>query len=163
IEAGNLLSIRISLPAARYSQTEAASAYVNRAAQTVRMLPGVKSASMGSVLPLSGMNTRADFDVAARPAATETERPPAQDRRDAPDYFRTTGIPLHRGRDFTELDTQRSQSVVIIDEALAQRHFPQQNPVGMHLRVTDAGPNARDVEIVGVVGSVKHFNLDDPP
>src|SRR5262249_31051188 len=48
-------------------------------------------------------------------------------------------------------------------EALAQRHFPQQNPVGMHLRVTDAGPNARDVEIVGVVGSVKHFNLDDPP
>jgi predicted permease len=163
VDARNVLSIRLSLPATKYLQTEVAGGFVNRLVQNVRMLPGVKSASIGSVLPLSGMNTRADFSIAGRPPATEAERPAAQNRWIAPDYFGTLGIRLLHGRDFTDLDTQRTQPVVIIDEALMHRHFADQNPIGMHLRVTDAGPNAREVEIVGVVGSVKHFNLDDPP
>jgi putative ABC transport system permease protein len=103
------------------------------------------------------MNARADFNISGRPPITEAERPAAQNRWITPDYFRTMGIPMNRGRDFNELDTEHSQPVVIIDEARAQRHFPNQNPIGMHLRVMDAGPEARDVEIV------KHFNLDDPP
>src|SRR5262249_60694913 len=80
-----------------------------------------------------------------------------------PDYFKAMGIPLLGGRDFNSLDTQRSQAVVVIDEALAKRHFQNESPIGLHLRVGDSGPISREVEIVGVVGNVKHFNLDEAP
>jgi hypothetical protein len=73
------------------------------------------------------------------------------------------GIPVIRGREFTDADTARSQAIIVIDQALAERHFPGENPLGRHLRVGDSGPNVREVEIVGVAGDVKHFNLDDPP
>jgi putative ABC transport system permease protein len=94
---------------------------------------------------------------------TEAEKPAAQNRWVAPNYFRTMSIPIIRGRDFNELDTARSQFVTVIDEALAQRQFSGDNPIGQHLLVSDSGPTVRNVEIVGVVGNVKHFSLDDPP
>jgi putative ABC transport system permease protein len=161
VDTRNVLSARLSLPATKYAQSDLMIAFVDRLLQKLRHVPGVRSVSMGSVLPLSGMNTRADFSIAGRPPLTEEERPAAQNRWVAPNYFRTMGIPLFRGRDFNDLDTQSSQSVVVIDEELAKRHFPSQDPLGMHLRVGDSGPNAREVEIVGVVGGVKHFNLDE--
>jgi putative ABC transport system permease protein len=163
VDTRNVLSARLSLPATKYAQSDLMIAFVDRLLQKLRHVPGVRSVSMGSVLPLSGMNTRADFSIAGRPPLTEEERPAAQNRWVAPNYFRTMGIPLFRGRDFNDLDTQSSQSVVVIDEELAKRHFPSQDPLGMHLRVGDSGPNAREVEIVGVVGGVKHFNLDEAP
>ena len=161
VDTRNVLSARLSLPATKYAQPDLMIAFVDRLLQNLQHVPGVRSVSMGSVLPLSGMNTRADFSIAGRPSLTEEERPAAQNRWVAPNYFGTMGIPLLRGRDFNNLDTQSSQSVVLIDEELAKRHFQNQDPLGMHLRVGDSGPNARDVEIVGVVGGVKHFNLDE--
>ena len=163
VDTRSVLSARLSLPATKYAQSDLMIAFVDRLLQKLRHVPGVRSVSMGSVLPLSGMNTRADFSIAGRPPLTEEERPAAQNRWVAPNYFRTMGIPLFRGRDFNDLDTQSSQSVVVIDEELAKRHFQSQDPLGMHLRVGDSGPNAREVEIVGVVGGVKHFNLDEAP
>jgi len=163
VDTRNVLSARLSLPATKYAQPDLMIAFVDRLLQNLQHVPGVRSVSMGSVLPLSGMNTRADFSIAGRPSLTEEERPAAQNRWVAPNYFRTMGIPLLRGRDFNDLDSRSSQSVLVIDEELAKRHFPNQDPLGMHLRVGDSGPNAREVEIVGVVGGVKHFNLDEPP
>src|SRR5262245_13403793 len=163
VDARNVVSVRLSLPATKYAQPGVMIAFVDRLLQNVQQLPEVRSVSVGSVLPLSGMNTRADFTIVGRPPATVEEQPAAQNRWVAPNYFRTMGIALLRGRDFNDLDTQRSQSIVVIDEELARRHFPNESALGMHLRVGDAGPNAREVEIVGVVGGVKHFNLDDAP
>jgi predicted permease len=163
VETRNLLMVRISLPASKYAQPEAITAFVERLVDNIDHAPGVESASMGSVLPLSGMNTRADFTIAGRPPRTPAEQPAAQNRWVAAGYFHTMGIPIRSGRDFNDLDTAHSQPTVIIDETLAQRHFPNQNPIGKHLLVSDAGPNTRDVEIVGIAGGVKHFNLDDPP
>ena len=163
VDTRNVLSVRLSLPAAKYALPGPMITFVDRLLEKVEQLPGVRSVSMGSVLPLSGMNTRADFSIVGRPPVTEEERPAAQNRWVAPNYFRTMGIPLLRGRDFNDLDSRSSQSVVVIDEELAKRHFANQDPLGMHLRVGDSGPNAREVEIVGVVGGVKHFNLDEPP
>jgi len=163
VDTRNLLSMRMSLPAAKYSQPETMSTFVDRLVDRVRGIPGVRSVSLGSVLPLSGMNTRADFTIMGRPPATQAEVPAAQNRWIAPGYFRTMGVPLIRGREFTELDTGRSQPVVVIDDALARRYWPNENPIGQHLAVSDAGPERREVEIVGVAGNVKHFNLDEPP
>src|SRR5262249_51872698 len=122
IDAKNLISIRMSLPAYHYSQPEAINAFIDRLIREVRALSGVQSVSMGSVLPLSGMNVRADFTIVGRPPATQEEQPAAQNRWIAPDYFRTMGIPVLRGREFTSLDTGRSQAVVVIDQELAQRN-----------------------------------------
>jgi len=163
VDTRNVLSVRLSLPAAKYALPGPMISFVDRLLEKVQQVPGVRSVSMGSVLPLSGMNTRADFTIVGRPPATLEQQPAAQNRWVAPNYFRTMGIPLVRGRDFNDLDTNRSQAVVVIDEELVKRHFPNENPLGMHLRVGDAGPNTREVEIVGVVGGVKHFNLDDAP
>jgi putative ABC transport system permease protein len=163
IDTRGVLTVRLSLPATKYAQPELTSAFVDRLIQRVRDLPQIETVGLGSVLPLSGMNTRADFTITGRPPVIVEEQPAAQNRWVTPDYFKTMGIPLLGGRDFNALDTQRSQAVVVIDEALAKRHFPNENPIGLHLRVGDAGPNQREVEIVGVVGNVKHFNLDEAP
>jgi putative ABC transport system permease protein len=159
----NVLSVRVSLPAPKYAQSETMNAFVNALVESIQKLPGVDSASVASILPLSGMNTRADFIVAGHPPATEAERPAAQNRWVAPDYFRTMRIPILRGREFGPFDTSRSQPVAVIDAALAERYFRDENPLGQHLEVTDSGPSARTVEIIGVVGNVKHFSLDDSP
>jgi len=163
IDTRNVLTVRLSLPATKYPRPDIMSAFVDRLIEKIRDLPQIESVGVGSVLPLSGMNTRADFTVTGRPPLTVEEQPAAQNRWVTPDYFKTMGIPLLGGRDFNALDTQRSQAVIVIDEALAKRHFPTENPIGLHLRVGDAGPNTREVEIVGVVGNVKHFNLDEAP
>jgi putative ABC transport system permease protein len=67
-------------------------------------------------------------------------------------------IPLLQGRDFTDADSVNGQRVTVIDETLARRHFPNDNPIGTHLKFFE-----RDFEIIGVVGAVKHNGLDDEP
>jgi predicted permease len=163
VDDRNTLSVQVSLPATRYAQPEIVDRFVDSLVQNVSRLPGVESASVGSILPLSGANTRADFSIAGRPPVKEEERPAAQNRWITPGYFRSLGIPLIAGRDFTDFDNATAQPVVVIDDALAKRFLPDVNPIGAHLRVSDSGPDARDVEIVGIVGNVKHFSLDEPP
>jgi putative ABC transport system permease protein len=163
VNTKDLMSVRFSLPAARYSEPAAMAGFVQQLTRNVQTSPGVRSVSAVTILPLSGMNTRADFTIDGKPPAREDEKPAAQNRWIAPEYFRTMGIPLIAGRDFTDLDTARSQAVIIIDETLARRHFPTDTPLGKHLHVSDSGPAARDVEIVGVTGNVKHFGLEDTP
>jgi putative ABC transport system permease protein len=72
----------------------------------------------------------------------------------SPDYFRTLGIPLLRGRTFTAADTLDAPRVAIISESLARQHFPDQDPLGQHIHITNA-----DSEIIGVVADTKHFDL----
>jgi putative ABC transport system permease protein len=163
VKTRNLLLVRMSLPAARYANREAVLAFVERLVTNVRRTTAVESVSVASVIPLSGVNTRSDFTVVGRPPATVAETPAAQYRWVMPEYFKTMGISIIGGRDFTELDTGKSQPVIVVDQSLAERYWPRENPIGKHIRVEDSGPQPREVEIVGIVGSVKHFNLDDPP
>jgi predicted permease len=163
VKTRNLLLVRMSLPAGRYANREAVLGFLERLAADVRRTAAVESVSVASVIPLSGANTRADFTIIGRPPATVAETPAAQYRWVMPEYFKTIGISIIAGRDFTELDTGKSQPVVVVDQSLAERYFPGENPIGKHIRVEDSGPQPREVEIVGIVSSVKHFNLDDPP
>src|SRR5919205_395207 len=74
-----------------------------------------------------------------------------------PDYFRTLGIELKRGRLITEQDRLGSPLVAVIDESFAQKYFPNEDPIGKYL---ENGIGMKDVEIVGIVGHVKHYGLD---
>ena len=159
----NVLTARIALPPTRYSNSIALGAFIDILNDKVRSISHVEFSSLISVLPLSGMNTRADFTIVGKPPLSASEVPAAQVRWITPDYFRAVRIPLIAGRGFEDRDKAGMQAVVIIDETLARRQFPNANPIGQHILLDDTGDPPRDVEVIGVVGSVKHFGLDDQP
>jgi len=157
-ETENLLLARLSLPQARYSNLASVLTFYDQVSERIKTVPGVESVGAANVLPLSGLFVRTDFTVTGRASMSSSEAPAAQNRWVSPGYFSSMGIPLLQGREFTEHDKSGGQGVTVIDETLARRHFPNQNPLGAHLRFFE-----RDFEIVGVVGAVKHNGLEDEP
>ena len=157
----NVLVARLSLPPTKYRDRETVATFFDKALAQILTLPGVRAAGAVNVLPLSGMNTRSDFTIAGRPPLKPTDKPAAQSRWITPDYFRALGMHLIKGREFTLHDNATGAPVAIIDEALSRRHWPDSNPLGDHLLIEDDASRIRDVEIVGVVETVKHFTLDE--
>jgi putative ABC transport system permease protein len=162
-EARNLMAARLSLPAARYSEPESVKVFYERLAMRLSEVPGVEAVGAVNVLPISGQIARTEFTIDGRPPLTPTDAPAAQNRWVSPGYFHTMGIPLKQGREFTAADHERAALVVVIDETLAQRHFPQRRPLGERLLIRFGGEPARNFEIVGVVGNVKHESLSEEP
>jgi predicted permease len=159
----HVLTAQVSVLAGRYGTPAAVVRLVDEFARRLRALPGVESVSLTHVLPLTGINTRSEFIRADRPPAKPTDVLSAASRFVLEDYFATVGIPLLAGRDFTARDEAKGRPVVIIDQALAARDWPGENPVGRTLRLRDTDtPDPREVEIVGVVGSTRHFSLEEP-
>jgi putative ABC transport system permease protein len=111
-------------------------------------------------LPLSGWQSLPmAFNIEGRPPAAPGEEPQPDYQVATTDYFRTMGIRLIRGRYFTDQDREKAPAVVIIDEALANRYWPGEDPVGRQLIFNDGAGQVRR-EIVGVVGHVRHLGLE---
>jgi len=157
------LAVRITLVKNRYPDPESVRLFYDRVTARLRQLPEVASAGMTSVVPLSGMNARTDFRVAGRDESDPARMPGAQNRWVDAGYFATLGIPLRRGRVFTEKDDAYAPGVAIVDEALAASLWPGEDPLGARLRLEDSEGRLRDAEIVGIVGRVKHFALEEEP
>jgi putative ABC transport system permease protein len=142
------------------------------ALERVRQIPGVESAALSSRPPIHGARLQS-FSVSGRPVVDPVLDPRAGDILISSDYFRTLGIPLRRGRAFTESDTHTSTPVVIISETLARQQFPDADPIGQRIRINErlplsccvvAGPVAGVWrEIVGVAGDIRQANLDEAP
>jgi predicted permease len=124
--------------------------------ERVRNIPGVESAAVTILVPLSGYDAKTSFWTSDHPPSSLAQMPMALTYFTTPGYLRTMGIPLLRGRYFTEQDAENSRKVVVIDEVLAEHFFLGQDPVGKQLHIYRSGP----AEIVGVVGHVKHWGLD---
>jgi putative ABC transport system permease protein len=122
----------------------------------LQALPGVRSAGAVSRLPLAGGNSSRGFEL---PGSTKGYN--ADIRVSTPSYFRTMGIPLLKGRGLTEQDAHSSVEVAVINEALAHDVFPGQDPVGKY--IVNFGPLKDKIQIVGVVGNVRHVGLDTAP
>ena len=157
------LAVRITLVKSRYPDADAVRLFFARATAQLKELPGIASAGVTSVLPLSGMNVRSDFTIVGRPVSDPSQTPGAQNRWVDAGYFATLGIPVRRGRAFTDSDDGRAPGVAVVDEVLARSLWPGQDPVGARLRLEDAEGKPREVEVVGVVGKVKHFQLEEEP
>ena len=123
--------------------------------------PGVVSAGAISDLPLSGSNTSDSFTIEGRPAIAKEAEPLTEYRIVTPRYFESMGIPLLSGRDFAQTDTKQSPNVVVINDAFARRHFAGENPLGHRLKLQ--GQERDPLLIVGVVGNVREFGLDEQP
>jgi putative ABC transport system permease protein len=156
-----VLTVRMTLPKARYSTAEATTRFFQTAAERLQRMRGVDAAGAISVLPLSAMNARQDFEVVGRPETDPSRAPGAQSRWVDGDYFQALGIEVRAGRAFTNRDDGRSPGVALIDEALAHQLFPEGDAIGSRLRLEDAAESKREAEIVGVVRSVKHFSLEE--
>ncbi len=157
--AENMLTMRIDLPEARYKEISKQANYRRAVLSEINSLPGVE-AVMVSELPLSGDSLNHDFAVEGRPPVAPGDEPSVETRSVEGDYFRVMQIPLLAGRALTEQDHENSQLVGVANESLVQQYFPNENPIGARVRW------ARDeqvnwITIVGVVGDVKHFGLND--
>jgi putative ABC transport system permease protein len=157
----NLLVMRLNLLDSRYPEEQQQASFVREVTSRVRALPGVASTGVALALPFSGSAATMAYRV--RGVETPPDgRPIAEYQVVTPDYFRTMGIPLLRGRFFTERDHGGAPPVMMINEAMAERHWPGEDPLGK--RMSFGGEEESDyAEIVGVVGNVRHFRFDKPP
>jgi putative ABC transport system permease protein len=152
-----IIAMRVSLPRSRYSQAHQRTTFFKQLVDRVKELPGVQSVATTTNLPLSGTNMAFRFSIEGR-SAPPTEILLAQYHAISPDYFRTMNIATIEGRDFSDRDTQDAPGVVIINETLARRYFPDQDPIGKRLRITYGKPTDR--EIIGIVKDLKHKSLE---
>jgi putative ABC transport system permease protein len=158
----NVLMGRISLTRASYENTEERVRYVNQTLERLQALPGVESAAFVAPMPFSGGNVGGDFRIEGRPKPEPGQEPSANVRSVTPQYFQAIKIPLRRGRYFTEEDRQGGTGAAIINETLAGRYFPNEDPVGKRISNISANQNEGDPEqweIVGVIGDVHHSSL----
>jgi putative ABC transport system permease protein len=161
-EPENLLAVRLSLPKTRYANRDAVISFYDRLQPLLEGLPGVSAVGAVSALPLSGTRASIEFTIEGRPSPpNEVWR--SDYRIASTGYFRAMKIPLLRGREFSEQDNAHTTLVAMISETLARRFWPDGNPVGARLLVDDNNQGPRPVEIVGVVGDVKHLSLEDEP
>jgi putative ABC transport system permease protein len=156
----NVLSMKISPVASKYRNSDQIIPFYKRVLERARATAGVTYAAIGDSLP---PDRQYDYDTFVIQGQQPGEINPAVTCPIvSPDYFRALGIPLIRGRFFTEHDTGDAPAVVIISESIARRYFPDENPIGRRLKAS--GPDLHDtpfMEIVGVVGGVRYTGLDD--
>lgn len=156
--ADNLLTLRVALPDYRYTEESQWSSTFQEILGRVKNLPGVHAAGAISMLPLSGENLIFDFTKEGQPPAPGEPKSSANFRAVDSEYFSTMGIPVTAGRAFTDRDAAQAPKVVVINETMAKRFWPQESPVGKRITIGYGQPVPR--EIVGVVGDVRQAALD---
>jgi putative ABC transport system permease protein len=159
VNAGKLLSVQINLPEARYPKAAQAATFFHELIRRVESLPGVESASLSTAQPLSGIAVNDPFSIEGRPLDFNNA-PVAGWQHVTPNFFRTLGIPIVVGRDFTERDTADTSGAAIINEAMARRYFPNEDPIGKRLTLGLPRPDNPWLTIVGVVKDIPHRGLE---
>ena len=157
--AENRVTFRMAMPATRYPDAAARTAFVERLAEHLRSLPGVAHAGFVQRLPLAGVNDTSTFRIFSESEPGPGERPLGAELRTVSiGYLQALGVPLVEGRHFDARDATDAPLVAIVDKQLAEKRWPGESAVGK--RLSFGGTNWR--EVVGVVGSVKNAGLDAP-
>jgi putative ABC transport system permease protein len=160
-QSSNLLTMQIALPPARYDTGPKRVAFFEELVRRVEALPGVRGAAAALTLPMT-VRYASQMQIAEQPKVALAERPQGQLQSVTSGYFRTLGIPLRRGREFTARDIPGAPPAVIINESLARRFWPAyprgEDPVGRHLLIGAAQQGGH--EIAGIVADVHESSLD---
>lgn len=157
-----VLAVRLSLPKNRYPHLADVTRFYDSLMPRVQALPGVSAAGVIQMLPLSGLISSIPFTVVGR-AFSREEIPQGEYRIVSPMYLKVMHIPVLKGREFSESDTNRTQLVCYVNETLAKRFWPAGDSVGAHLLLYDTDSSPREVEIVGVIHDVKDRGLETSP
>jgi putative ABC transport system permease protein len=158
----NLTSARMSLTAEKYTHTAQVWNFQRQVIERVRQLPGVVSVATASATPLErGLNTVVFRN--GTPSDDSHNFVGIEYRSISPEYFKTLAIPLQRGRAFTEADSAESAGVAVVNESLALKMWPGQNPIGKPLLAADGdAAQSSPREVVGVVADIRERGLDQP-
>ncbi|MBA2501781.1 MAG: ABC transporter permease, partial [Pyrinomonadaceae bacterium] len=156
----NVLTLQLWVQGTQYEQDEQrVTSFYSRAVERIRTLPGVKSVGAVSMLPLDSDSSSSTSFVAENHPVPQGEEESAGHTVITPDCLSAIGIPLLRGRDFAETDDENAPPVVIVNDWLARRYFPNDDAVGKRIRL--GGPESRWRTIIGVVGDIKRQTLRD--
>jgi predicted permease len=156
-----LLTMQVELPH-RLTTAEARLAYYDELFERLRGLPGVVAAGGTTRLPLGSTSVSTTIDVEGRPLP-DAELPEVQFRRAVDDYFGAMRTPVLQGRTFTRDDGPNSPPVAVINQAMADRLFPNENPVGRRIRTGPNPANSQWRTVIGVVGNLRHTGLEQAP
>jgi putative ABC transport system permease protein len=152
----NVLTMNLVLPGAKYREDPQRAAFYADLVQRVKTRPGVESVAAVNHLPLGGSNSSNSYLVEGEPEPQPGNENDGRYRVCTPDYFHTMGIRLTKGRAFTDQDKAGAPPVVIVNEALAHKHWPGQDPIGRRIRFYGPLEKAPWMQIVGVIENVKH-------
>jgi putative ABC transport system permease protein len=157
-----VLTMEINLRTAQYSQPETTRNFWRQVLDKVRALPGVDTAALGTVLPLSGNHNRADITMEGLPTPDPGKFPHPDFHMVSPSYIDALSIPLLRGRNFTGADTDTAPQVALINATMARRFWPSEDPTGKRFHFGHPGSTEPWIEIIGVVGDTKLYGLSNP-
>lgn len=155
----NVLTVQISLPAAKYDKEPQRVAFFEQLLAQLKALPGVQHAAITT--PLLG-GWQSSFYTEGSPPPARGEGSLSDVNRVAPDFFNAMKIPLVKGRTFTDRDRAGAPLVAIIDTTMAARHWANQDPIGKRLKFGGSADSQNPwMEVVGVVGHVKNYGVDE--
>jgi putative ABC transport system permease protein len=161
------LTLRVSLPVPN-SQISAADedrfmSFFDRTLARLSELPGVTAAGAANMIPLDGNGTDRLIEVEGYVPRDESDMPDAQNRQATPGWFAAMGIPLVRGRLIERSDDKNAARVLVVNETFAKRFFPNGDAIGKRIRLGKLTAEFPWANIVGIVGDVRGFALDEPP
>ena len=154
----NVLTMRVELPRSRYQKGEQRAQFFGQLLERVKSIPGIQSAGAISQLPLSGYSMMGRFAIEGQPKPESGKGKPMPIGIVTPDYFTAMQIPLVYGRFFDARDAEKIPEVAIVNEAMARKFWPGENPIG---KKVGAGCDGEHLcrTVVGVVGDIRHEGL----
>ena len=157
-DAAHVVSMRLTVPGAKYPQNSDVTSFYEQLQNRISAIPGVQSAAIINQLPSDAEKSEASFEIEGRPFITSIEREEgiADYRMVSPGYFKTMGITMLRGRTFTDQEGKQAPPAAIINEKLARRFFPAEDPTTKRIRLREDRPW---LQIVGVVPDIKNQGL----
>lgn len=157
----HLLTFNITLPHAKYPTDTTQIALWDRLTPALAAVPGVVSAGATSVMPFTNNWSTSSFNIEGYQVPANQPSPWGDIRQVTPNFLPTLGAPLLKGRQFTELDGPAAPPVVIVDEEMAKRYWPGQDPIGKRITFSSlSAPNIQWLQVVGLVGHTMHEGLD---
>ncbi len=164
IRAGHVLKLEMSLRTAQYEKDRAVLNFWQQALDKVRTLPGVESVAVGTAIPLTDDHSRSDITVEGMPLAQPGKAPHPDEHIVSPEYEKTLGVRLLRGRGFTDTDRENAPLVAMVNANFAQRLLPGADPIGKRFAFGRLGPTDghKWITIVGVLADTKMYGLANP-
>jgi len=159
--SSHLVTALLTLPKGRYANAPQFTSFYEQLLERVKNTPGVEAASITMSLPPNLLELTNPFHIEGKPDVPGQPAPAVGEIPVGTDYFATLGIPLFRGRLFSDQDRSSATHVLVINENMARRYFPDQDPVGRRVQTGEYDPKGDWYTIVGVVGNVKYEGLGE--
>ncbi len=157
----HLLTFNIALPSSRYPNDTVRTAFFDRATQAIASVPGVTAAGATSVMPFTNNWSTSSFNVEGHVVEPGANMPWGDIRLVTPGFLSAIGAPLLKGRQFTDQDDADAPQVVIVDDEMVRRYWPDQDPIGKRITFNSFTDSVVQwIQVVGVVGHTMHEGLD---